>query len=99
MEDYPTDFEVKLNYGESLLWNNSFADAKTYYTNLVVEEPESFSALLGYTNTLSNLKEYESALNWVNKALEASPGSPNTLVSKKYIYLGYAYQNQQGQLP
>ena len=97
LEDYPSDFEVKLNYGESLLWNNNFVDAQTYYSNLVVEEPESFPALLGYANTLSNLKEYESALNWVNKALEVSPGNPNALVSKKYIYLGYAYQNQQAQ--
>ncbi|WP_282041582.1 tetratricopeptide repeat protein [Winogradskyella flava] len=97
LKDYPNDFEVKLNYGESLLWNNSFTAAKTYYKDLVTEDPKSFAALLGFANTLSNLKEYESALNYVNKALDVSPGNPNALTSKKYIYLGYAYQNQQAQ--
>jgi len=97
LKDYPNDFEVKLNYGESLLWNNNFDDAKTYYKGLVEEDPQSFAALLGFANTLSNLKDYESALNYVNKALEVSPGNPNALTSKKYIYLGYAYQNQQNQ--
>jgi len=97
LADYPNDFEVKLNYGESLLWNNNFEDAKAYYKKLVEEEPENFAALLGFANTLSNLKEYEGALNYVDKALEVSPGNPNALTSKKYIYLGFAYQNQQNQ--
>lgn len=97
LADYPNDFEVKLNYGESLLWNNNFTDAKVYYNSLVTEDPKSFAALLGFANTLSNLKEYEDALVMVNKALDVSPGNPNAMVSKKYIYLGYAYQNQQAQ--
>ncbi|WP_179375176.1 tetratricopeptide repeat protein [Winogradskyella wichelsiae] len=97
LADYPNDFEVKLNYGESLLWNSNFTDAKVYYQSLVEEDATSFAALLGFANTLSNLKEYEDALVMVNKALDVSPGNPNALVSKKYIYLGYAYQNQQGQ--
>jgi tetratricopeptide (TPR) repeat protein len=97
LKDYPNDFEVKLNYGESLLWTSNFNDAKTYYKGLVTEDPKNFAALLGYANTLSNLKEYEDALTYVNKALEVSPGNPNALTSKKYMYLGYAYQNQQAQ--
>lgn len=97
LKDYPNDFEVKLNYGESLLWNKNFSEAKIYYKDLVVEAPESFPALLGFANTLSNLKHYDRALIYVNKALEVSPGNTNALVSKKYIYLGYAYQNQQTQ--
>ena len=97
LADYPNDFEVKLNYGESLLWNSNFDDAKVYYKELVAEDPKSFAALLGFANTLSNLKEYEDALIMVNKALDVSPGNPNAMVSKKYIYLGYAYQNQQAQ--
>ena len=97
LADYPNDFEVKLNYGESLLWNSNFIEAKVYYKGLVTEDPKSFAALLGFANTLSNLKEYEDALIMVNKALDVSPGNPNAMVSKKYIYLGYAYQNQQAQ--
>jgi tetratricopeptide (TPR) repeat protein len=95
LNDYPNDFEVKLNYGESLLWNQEYNLAKAYYKNLVTEDPKSFPALLGFANTLSNLKEYPAALNYVNKALEVSPGNPNAMTSKKYIYLGHAYQKQQ----
>lgn len=98
LKDYPNDFEVKLNYGESLLWTSNFPEAKIYFKTLINEDPKSFAALLSYANTLSNLKEYENALVYVNKALEVSPGNPNALTSKKYMYLGYAYKKQQAQL-
>ncbi|WP_262732242.1 tetratricopeptide repeat protein [Gaetbulibacter sp. NE] len=97
LADYPTDFEVKLNYGESLLWNKEFNQAKTYFKDLIKEDPKSFPALLSYANTLSNLKDYENALIYVDKALEVSNNNPNALTSKKYMHLGYAYQNQQAQ--
>jgi tetratricopeptide (TPR) repeat protein len=97
LADYPSDFEVKLNYGEALLWNSNFIKAKTHFKGLVEEDPKSFSALLGYANTLSNLKEYEVALLYVNKALVVLPGNLNALNSKKYMYLGDAYQKQQAQ--
>ncbi|WP_298892870.1 tetratricopeptide repeat protein [uncultured Psychroserpens sp.] len=97
LKDYPADFEVKLNYGESLLWNQQFHKAKAYYSNLVKEAPKSFPTLLGYANTLSNLKEYQQALIYIDKALAVSPGNPNALNSKKYIYLGFAYKKQQEQ--
>ena len=97
LNDHPNDFEVKLNYGESLLWNKNFTEARSYFKTLVTQNPESFPALLGYANTLSNLKDYEEALIYVNKALVVSPENPNALNSKKYIYLGHAYQKQQGQ--
>lgn len=94
---YPNDFEIKLNYAESLLWNKNYTDAKTFYEGLIKENDQSFPALLGYANTLSNLKIYDEALIYVNKALDVLPGNANALTSKKYIYLGYAYQNQQAQ--
>ncbi|WP_298496285.1 tetratricopeptide repeat protein [uncultured Algibacter sp.] len=97
LADYPSDFEVKLNYGESLLWTSNFPKAKTFFKGLIDEDPKSFPALLSYANTLSNLKEYEEALLYVDKALEVLPGNPNALTSKKYMFLGYAYQNQQAQ--
>ncbi|TWO32715.1 tetratricopeptide repeat protein [Seonamhaeicola sediminis] len=97
LNQYPNDFEVKLNYAESLLWDSNFKSAKSYYEILIEENNQSFSALLGYANTLSNLKLYEDALTHVNKALDLSPGNQNAMTSKKYIYLGYAYQNQQAQ--
>ncbi|NNK73460.1 MAG: tetratricopeptide repeat protein, partial [Flavobacteriaceae bacterium] len=98
LNDHPDDFEVKLNYGESMLWNRNFADAKTFFRKLIEEDPESFPAVLSYANTLSNLKEYEDALVYIDRALDLSPGNANALNSKKYIYLGYAYQKQQAQL-
>ncbi|MDO5981070.1 tetratricopeptide repeat protein [Flavivirga spongiicola] len=97
LKTYPKDFEIKLNYAESLLWNKNYHTAKGYYEELIKENDQSFPALLGYANTLSNLKIYDAALVYVNKALKISPGNQNALTSKKYIYLGYAYQNQQQQ--
>ncbi|MDN3667402.1 tetratricopeptide repeat protein [Algibacter miyuki] len=97
LKDFPNDFEVKLNYGESLLWNKKFDTAKTYFKALITEDPKNFPALLSYANTLSNLKEYDDALVYVNTALDVLPGNPNALTSKKYMYLGYAYQKQQAQ--
>ncbi len=97
LKTYPNDFEIKLNYAESLLWNKNYTKAKSFYEGLVKEDNQSFPALLGYANTLSNLKTYAKALVYVNKALVVSPGNQNALTSKKYIYLGYAYQNQQQQ--
>ena len=97
LKTYPNDFEIKLNYAESLLWNKNYNIAKPYYEDLIKENNQSFPALLGYANTLSNLKIYDDALVYVNKALDVLPGNPNALNSKKYMYLGYAYQNQQQQ--
>ena len=94
---YPNDFEIKLNYAESLLWNKNYTEAKSFYQDLIKENSRIFPALLGYANTLSNLKIYDEALIYVNKALNVLSGNQNALTSKKYIYLGYAYQNQQAQ--
>ncbi|MBL4605318.1 MAG: tetratricopeptide repeat protein, partial [Flavobacteriaceae bacterium] len=96
-KDHPENFEIKLNFAEAMLWNSLFSRAKGFYEILLQETPKSFPALLGYANTLSNLKEYESAIVFVNKALEVSPKNPNAVISKKYIFLGYAYQQQQNQ--
>ena len=48
---------IKLNYAESLLWDKQFDVAENYYEKLIKENDKSFSALLGYANTLSNLKK------------------------------------------
>ncbi|WP_258932354.1 tetratricopeptide repeat protein [Flavobacterium oreochromis] len=90
--EYPNDFEIKLNYAESLLWNKKFIDGRGYYENLITLNSKSFPAVLGYANCLSNLREYEKALSYVNQALEISQNNPNGLISRKYIRLGYADQ-------
>ncbi len=90
LKQYPGDLEITLNYNESLLWDKKYDQAKPLYAKLVQTAPESFGALLGYANTLSNLKEYNEALTWVDKALAQDPGNPNAELSKKYILLGYA---------
>jgi len=89
-EMYPSDFEVGLNYAESLLWDKDFITAKTFYKSLVAKDSTSFSALLGFANTLSNLKEYNTAISYVNKALMLEPKNANATISKKYMHLGKA---------
>ena len=90
--EYPGDYEIALNYAESLLWAENFNEAQTAYEDLVKTDSTSFSAVLGYANTLSNLKEYDKALERVNQALSLQPGNANALVSRKYIRLGRANQ-------
>ncbi|PCE62521.1 tetratricopeptide repeat protein [Sediminicola luteus] len=92
LNEYPNDLEVKLNYNESLLWDKRFSEAKPLYAVLVRDYPTNFAAVLGYANTLSNLKEYKAALEWVEKALRLQPNDPGAKTSKKYIHLGYADQ-------
>lgn len=93
LEEYPGDIEVLLNYNESMLWSRQFEKAKPLYKQLVSDFPDNFAAVLGYSNTLSNLKEYPEALKQINRALEISPGNPSALVSRKYVYLGFASQH------
>ncbi|MBT8291681.1 MAG: tetratricopeptide repeat protein [Eudoraea sp.] len=86
---YSDDFEVQINYNEAHLWDAQYASARPLYEALVNNNPDNFPALLGYANTLSNLKEYALALEWVNKALAVQPGNEGGKVSRKYIKLGY----------
>ena len=58
-QKYPNDYEVAINYIESLLWAGKYKEAKPLYKDMVAKNPEKFGALLGYANTLSNLKEYK----------------------------------------
>jgi tetratricopeptide (TPR) repeat protein len=89
-KEYPGDLEIELNYAEALLWNKKFDEAK-FYTTLVEENPTSFVAHLGFANTLSNLKEFESALINVNIALELSP-KPRRFSFKKIHQIGICQQ-------
>lgn len=74
------------------MWGKQYETAKPLYKDLVARYPDKFGALLGYANTLSNLKEYEEALFWVDKALALQPDNQSAKVSKKYMRLGYASQ-------
>ena len=58
LETYPGDFEIQINYNESFLWNKEYEVARPLYADLVARYPENFAAILGYANTLSNLKDY-----------------------------------------
>ena len=97
LQEYPNDFEVAINYNESFLWAGKYEDAKPLYREMVAESPDQFGALLGYANTLSNLKEFKPALHWVNKAIDLQPENESAKVSRKFIKLGFAndYVNAQ----
>ena len=61
----------------------------------MLQHPKNFGALLGFANTLSNLKKYRPALEMVNRALSVSPENLNAMISRKYIRLGFASQYLQ----
>lgn len=90
LEDYPGDLEIIMNYYESFLWARKFKEARPLYQELVKQYPDNFGALLGFANTLSNLKEYPLALQWIDKAIALQPENESAKVSKKFMKLGYA---------
>lgn len=95
--NFPNDLEVELNFAEALLWSNKFEKAKESYSELFRNHPGSFQVLLGYANTLSSLQDYDTAMIYVDKALEIRPGDPSAAKSKKYIRLGNSYKNLKRQ--
>ena len=97
LKDYPTDFEVAINYNESFLWAKKYEEAKPLYAQMVKDYPTKFAALLGYANTLSNLKEYDEALKLVEQALEIDPENGSAKTSRKYMRLGLANTNVNNQ--
>lgn len=92
LKDYPGDFEIASNYCEAYLWAKDFKAAKPLFLKLNEDHPDKYGAVLGMANTLSNLQEYTDALVWVNKAIALDPENESAKISRKYIYLGYAYQ-------
>ncbi|MGF1558223.1 MAG: tetratricopeptide repeat protein [Flavobacteriaceae bacterium] len=90
LREYPNDFEIEINFYESYLWARDYEIARPLYEDLVARQPDKFAAVLGLANTLSNLKEYELALEWINKALLLEANNESAKISKKYIKLGFA---------
>ena len=90
--NYPGNLEIDVNRAESLLWDSRFEEAKALYEILLKANPNNFSLLLGNANCLSNLKEYQVALESVNKALEIEPANQGALLSRKYIRLAWAHE-------
>ena len=90
--NYPGNLEIDVNRAESLLWDSRFEEAKALYEILLKANPSHFSLLLGNANCLSNLKEYQAALESVNKALEIEPVNQGALLSRKYIRLAWAHE-------
>ncbi|WP_297693612.1 tetratricopeptide repeat protein, partial [uncultured Eudoraea sp.] len=88
----PGNLEIDVNRAESLLWDSRFMEAKALYKRLLKDNPKNFSLLLGNANCLSNLKEYQAALESVNKALEIEPANQGALISRKYIRLAWAHE-------
>jgi len=88
--EYPGDLEVDLNLAESWLWQSKYQNAKKVYDVIIEDYPESFAGLLGAANTYSNLKEYDTARELINRALTIQPNNAGALTSQKYILLGLA---------
>lgn len=56
LQNHPEDREVQLNYAESLIWNKDYEAAEHYYAEMIQENEPDFKLMLGYANSLSNLK-------------------------------------------
>ncbi|MFC3811664.1 tetratricopeptide repeat protein [Lacihabitans lacunae] len=84
----PDSYEVALNIAEAYMWSKDYSIAKSHYEELVKRDSTSFSANLGLANANSELKDYDSALKYIGKALEIQPTNGNALTSQKFMFLG-----------
>jgi len=91
INEYPNNFELKLNYAESFLWCKDFKKGLEYYLELQKTNPDNVVVLIGLSNAYANLKQYKSAKLSIDKALEVEPSSLSILNSKKHIYKALAF--------
>lgn len=89
---YPNDQEVLLNKAEAFLWLKDSKSAIVEYENILKNEENLFSALLGAANSYSMEKSYEKSYELILKALAEQPTNNQAKISAKYIRLGYANQ-------
>ncbi|WNZ44685.1 tetratricopeptide repeat protein [Leptolyngbya boryana CZ1] len=77
------DYSLKIdpNYSspktrrETVFEKLSLDEKKVYYTERLKQNPDDFSILLSYANTLQDTSDYESAISVYGKALEVSPNN------------------------
>ena len=86
----PGSEEVLLNLAESFLWEGNGEEAAKIYTDILVKNETSFAALLGYANSMSMIKNYYAANDYINKALEVDSSNAQAKLSRKFIRLGLA---------
>lgn len=86
----PNDLEVQLNKAEAFLWKKDPKSAIVRYQEILTENPVLFAALLGIANSYSMIGKYREGHTYIKEALQVDPMNPQTLLSAKYIRLGYA---------
>ena len=87
---YPDDFELKLNIGEAYLWNDQATNSLSVYEELIAKDSNNYTANLGSANCHFKLKNYDTALFFIDEALRIDPQNDGANNSKKYILLALA---------
>ena len=89
--EYPTNFELQLNYAESFLWCEKYEEGLMYYQKLQKSKPDNMVVLIGLANAYANLKQFKNAKLYIDKALEIDISNQGILLSKKHIYKALAF--------
>lgn len=85
------DLEVELNYGEALLWNKQPEEARVIYEELLSANPSHYVINYGLASTYAELKEYEEASEFINKAIAIDPSNESATFSRMHIWLGRSF--------
>ncbi len=96
-ELYPKNKDISMNYAESQLWLGDYAKAKKSYQELLTKYPDDAVVKFQLANIYSNLNQQDSAVFYINQALNIDPQNEGFLNSKKHIYLAYAYDQSMRQ--
>ena len=87
---YPDDVEINLNIAEAHLWNDDPSASLPVYNAILEVDSSNFTANFGKANTLSQLKKYDEALIYIDKADSLKENNPDVLNSKRFILYGVA---------
>lgn len=90
-KQFPDNYEIGLNLGESLLWNEKYTQAIAVYKHLIDIDSTNFVSNYGIANGYAAIKNHEKAIYYNQKALEISKSDPAAINARKFILLGYAY--------
>lgn len=89
-DDFPQDFEVKLNLAEALMWKKAYAEAYEVYEQLLQTDSTNYVANLGFANANASLKNNAQALRYINRAIKIDSENQGAITSRKYILLALA---------
>ncbi len=89
-ETHPKDIEVSLNLAEAHMWNKNYVKAENIYKEILIQNPQNFTAQLGISNAYASQLKNVEAHQHIKEAIAIDSKNASAKISKKYILLALA---------